>query len=70
MLRGLYVATAGMLSESARHAIHSTNIANINTPGYRARRPVVGDFQRLWVQQLAGGAHHVLGTAGTGPALV
>lgn len=70
MIRGLYVSASGMLSHSLRHEINSANLANAQTPGYKARRPILGDFQRLFISQLtAGGGSYPVGMAGTGPAV-
>lgn len=68
MIRGLYVSAAGMLSHSLRHEINSVNLANLNTPGYKARRPALGEFGQLLLHRLDGSAVPV-GVVGLGPAV-
>lgn len=38
MLRGIYTSTCGMLIESMRQDITANNIANVDTPGFKADR--------------------------------
>ena len=42
-MRGLYAAAAGMLSSFNRQETINNNLANVNTPGYRARE---ADFEQ------------------------
>ncbi|QHW32568.1 flagellar hook-basal body protein [Paenibacillus rhizovicinus] len=44
MLRGLYTAAAGMISQQNRHDTITNNIANINTPGYKQKYAVTHSF--------------------------
>src|SRR5690606_28887679 len=57
-----------MLSHSLRHEINSVNLANLNTPGYKARRPALGEFGQLLLHRLDGSAVPV-GVVGLGPAV-
>lgn len=57
-----------MLSHSLRHEINSANLANLNTPGYKSRRPVLGEFGQLLIHRLDGAAAP-MGTVGLGPAV-
>lgn len=49
MERGLYVAAAGMLSELTRQDLLANDLANANTPGYKADRVA----QRAFADELA-----------------
>ncbi|SFJ26263.1 flagellar basal-body rod protein FlgG [Paenibacillus sp. UNC496MF] len=44
MLRGLYTAAAGMISQQNRHDTITNNIANMNTPGYKQKYAVTHSF--------------------------
>lgn len=44
MLRGLYTAAAGMISQQNRHDTVTNNIANMNTPGYKQKYAVTHSF--------------------------
>ena len=60
MLRGLYTATAGMLSQQRKHDAITNNIANLNTPGFKQSQTVIRSFPemliRLMEEQPGGGA--------------
>ncbi len=47
MLRGLYTATAGMMSQQRRMETLSNNMANANTPGYKADQTSLRAFPEL-----------------------
>lgn len=55
MLRGLYTATAGMITEQRRHDTVTNNIANINTPGYKSVAPVTRSFPEMLISFINGG---------------
>lgn len=38
MISGLFASISGIISSYRRHAVTSNNVANIRTPGYKARR--------------------------------
>ncbi|SEN63192.1 flagellar hook-basal body protein [Paenibacillus sp. OV219] len=44
MLRGLYTAAAGMISQQQRHDTITNNISNLNTPGYKQKNAVTRSF--------------------------
>jgi flagellar basal-body rod protein FlgG len=55
MLRGLYTATAGLIANQRRHDTVSNNIANINTPGYKAKTTVTRSFPEMLITMVGGG---------------
>ena len=63
MLRGLYTAAAGMVSQQRRHDTVTNNIANINTPGYKQVNAVERSFPEMLVS-LMGGDHNPRGSLG------
>jgi flagellar basal-body rod protein FlgF len=52
MLRGLYTATAGMLAQQKRTEMLSNNIANANTPGYKADQSSVRAFPEMLLNRI------------------
>ncbi|WP_099159427.1 flagellar hook-basal body protein [Virgibacillus ndiopensis] len=52
MLRGFYTAASGMLAQQRRQEALSNNIANANTPGYKADSPTLRAFPELLMQQM------------------
>lgn len=38
MISGFFASISGIISSFRRHAVTSNNVANVGTPGYRARR--------------------------------
>lgn len=54
MLRGLYTATAGMLTQQRKHDTITNNIANINTPGFKQSRAVSRSFPEMLIGLLEG----------------
>ena len=52
MLRGLYTATAGMLSQQRRHDAITNNIANLNTPGFKQSQAVTRSFPEMLIRLL------------------
>ncbi|MEK4513120.1 flagellar hook-basal body protein [Paenibacillus sp. FSL K6-2524] len=49
MLRGLYTAASGMITEQRRHDTVTQNIANMNTPGYKQVDSVKHSFPEMMV---------------------
>lgn len=71
MLRGIYQSTSALLAYEARHEALSTNLANLQTTGFKAYRPAVGSFAQLLLQrQSAAGSEGIVGPLGTDVALV
>lgn len=54
MFRGLYTATSGMLAQQRRHDTVTNNIANINTPGYKAMNAVTRSFPDMLISMMGG----------------
>lgn len=54
MLRGLYTATAGMLTQQRKHDTITNNIANINTPGFKQSRAVSRSFPEMLIGLMEG----------------
>ncbi|MFB5662717.1 flagellar hook-basal body protein [Alteribacillus sp. HJP-4] len=50
MLRGFYGAASGMLTQQRRTEMLNDNLANINTPGYKADQASVRTFPELLMQ--------------------
>ncbi|MFY4775212.1 flagellar hook-basal body protein [Metabacillus sp. RGM 3146] len=47
MLRGFYTAASGMIAEQRRTEMLSNNIANVNTPGYKADQSAMRAFPEM-----------------------
>lgn len=56
MLRGFYTAASGMISQQRVQETLSNNIANVNTPGYKADGAVLRSFPDMLVQQMGSNA--------------
>lgn len=56
MLRGMYTATAGMLSQQRKHDTVTNNIANVNTPGFKQSRMVSRSFPEMLISLQEGDA--------------
>jgi flagellar basal-body rod protein FlgF len=54
MFRGLYTATAGMISQQRRQEMLSNNLANVNTPGYKADQASLRAFPEMLLHQIGG----------------
>lgn len=52
MLRGLYQAASALFVHQLRHENAATNLANVQTPGFRARRLVLSPFAQLLLARL------------------
>ncbi len=52
MLRGFYTAAAGMMTEQRRVEMLTNNIANANTPGYKADEAVLRSFPEMLLASL------------------
>ncbi|MFT4416393.1 flagellar hook-basal body protein [Fredinandcohnia humi] len=52
MLRGFYSAAAGMISQQRRTEMLTNNIANANTPGYKADQGSLRAFPEMLMQRL------------------
>lgn len=56
MLRGLYTAAAGMITQQRKHDTITNNISNINTPGFKQGSAVSRSFPEMLVSLMGGGA--------------
>jgi flagellar basal-body rod protein FlgF len=54
MLRGLYTAASGMIAQQRRHDMLTNNIANLNTPGFKASNAVNRSFPDMLISALGG----------------
>ncbi|MBE4907277.1 flagellar hook-basal body protein [Bacillus luteolus] len=52
MLRGLYSAASGMLTQQRRSEILSNNMANSNTPGFKADQSSLRSFPEMLIHSL------------------
>lgn len=64
MLRGLYTAASGMITQQRRHDMITNNIANLNTPGFKASNAVNRSFPDMLISALGGGANPSDGSLG------
>lgn len=53
MLRGFYTAASGMIAAQRQQEALSNNIANANTPGYRADRTTLRAFPEMLMEQMS-----------------
>jgi len=56
MLRGLYTAASGMMAQQRRHDTVTNNIANLNTPGFKATNAVTRAFPDMLISAMGGDA--------------
>jgi flagellar basal-body rod protein FlgF len=54
MLRGLYTAASGMIAQQRRHDTATNNIANMNTPGYKAMNAITRSFPDMLISAMGG----------------
>src|SRR5699024_6067706 len=52
LFRGYYMAASGMISQQRRQEMISNNMANVNTPGYKADQISLRSFPELLIQQM------------------
>jgi len=57
LLRGFYTAASGMIAQQRHQESVSNNIANANTPGYKADQATLRSFPEMLIQQM--GSKHV-----------
>jgi flagellar basal-body rod protein FlgF len=65
MIRTIYQAAAGMMAQFARQLTLATNLANIETPGYRQQESTIRDFQQMFLLRLGRGEASPIGTLST-----
>ncbi|NQX47167.1 flagellar hook-basal body protein [Paenibacillus tritici] len=66
MLRGLYTAAAGMVTQQRRHDTATQNIANLNTTGYKQVDSVSHAFPEVLISAMSGGVPKPVGRINTG----
>jgi flagellar basal-body rod protein FlgF len=68
MLRGLYTAAAGMVTQQRRHDTVTNNISNLNTPGYKQVTSVGRSFPEmlLYLTGIEGDKPARIGAVNTG----
>jgi len=69
MIRGLYTAAAGMIANQRKHDAVTANIANLNTPGYKAQQAVARSFPEVLIRIMnegPAGQTRPIGTLHTG----
>lgn len=67
MIRGIYTAGAGMLSESIRNDVIANNLANASTTGYKKDIAITKDFRNMLIMRINDGdSRPVIGSMGTG----
>lgn len=54
MLRGMYTAAAGMITQQRKHDTITNNISNINTPGFKQGNAVSRSFPEVLVSMMDG----------------
>ncbi|MBM7645884.1 flagellar basal-body rod protein FlgG [Scopulibacillus daqui] len=54
MFRGFYTAAAGMIAQNRRQQMITNNIANANTPGYKADQAALKSFPEMLLSRLGG----------------
>lgn len=52
MLRGLYTSTSGMITQQRHQEALANNLANVNTPGYKADQTAIRSFPEMLIRQL------------------
>lgn len=52
MLRGFYAAASGMISQQRQQEALSNNLANVNTPGYKADQTAIRAFPEMLMQKI------------------
>ncbi|TDF93529.1 flagellar hook-basal body protein [Paenibacillus piri] len=55
MLRGLYTAASGMISQQRKHDIVTNNIANVNTPGFKQGNGINRSFPEMLISRVRSG---------------
>lgn len=66
MLRGLYTAAAGMVTQQRRHDTATQNIANLNTTGYKQVDSVSHAFPDVLISAMSNGTTKPIGRINTG----
>ena len=67
MIRGLYTAVSGMITQEAKQDVITNNMANVNTTGFKADNLVIKKFEDVLIQNYdkAMGGKNVQNTIGS-----
>lgn len=57
MLRGFYTAASGMIAQQRQQEALSNNIANANTPGYKADQTAIRAFPEMLLHEMGSSKH-------------
>ncbi len=69
MLRGLYIASEGMIARQKAQDVVASNLANLNTTGFKADRPVFASVYERALYRVQGGVSTPIGTLSAGALL-
>ncbi|OLO42310.1 flagellar biosynthesis protein FlgC [Alkalihalophilus pseudofirmus] len=74
MLRGIYGSAAAMIAQQQRQEMLTNNLANVNTPGFKADQASLRSFPNMLIQamdtsNLKPGTSHYVGSLATGSYL-
>lgn len=65
MIRSIYQAASAMMAQMARQLTISTNLSNVDTPGYRQQLSGVSDFREMLLSRVAGADVRLIGSIST-----
>ncbi len=65
MIRSIYQAASAMMAQMARQLAISTDLSNVDTPGYRQQLSGVHDFREMLLNRIAGGDARPIGSIST-----
>lgn len=65
MIRSIYQAASAMMAQMARQLTISTNLSNVDTPGYRQQLSGVNDFREMLLNRIAGADVRLIGSIST-----
>uniref|UniRef100_A0A831TF06 Flagellar basal-body rod protein FlgF n=1 Tax=Thermorudis peleae TaxID=1382356 RepID=A0A831TF06_9BACT len=65
MIRSIYQAASAMMAQMARQLTISTNLSNVDTPGYRQQLSGVNDFREMLLSRVAGADVRLIGSIST-----
>jgi flagellar basal-body rod protein FlgF len=70
MIRGIYTAGSGMMTEATRTDVIANNLANASTPGFRKDIAVAKDFRNMLIQRINDGPNRpTIGSMGVGSVI-
>jgi flagellar basal-body rod protein FlgG len=66
MLRGMYGAAAGMIAQQQRQEMLTNNLANANTPGFKAEQASLRSFPNMLIKAMNENGVSIIGELATG----